>query len=176
MPARGRILLFVLAALLGTLLAWGVLRAAAGEFGPGGERTRDEAAPNQPAISFIDSPTASCSLPVSGTGDCYVSWNYIYVTAGTSQYIISSTISIDNRLRASYSGFFQNYLYVPASMNGQGFRVTCGVPGSGGKPDLGRSYSYIVRARETGGLKAANYGTVYCPADQVRTFLPFLKK
>jgi hypothetical protein len=120
-----------------------------------------------PDISFIDSPTATCYRPDQHKDTCYIDWGYLYVTASSSQYIISMTVSIDNRLRAYHSGFFQTYMYVPADMFSPGFRVTCGPPGSGGNPKLGSAHSYTLRARETGGLSAANYGTVYCPADVV---------
>ena len=123
--------------------------------------------PSAPLISFIDSPSATCYLPVPHTNTCYIQWQYLNVTASTSQYIISTTVSISNGIRAYYSGFFQTSMYIPGDMQSPGFRVACGVPGSGGKPDFGKSYPYIIRARETGGLKAANYGTVFCPADVV---------
>ena len=32
---------------------------------------------------------------------------------------------------------------------------------------LGKTYAYTVRSRETGGLSAANYGSVTCPSDVV---------
>ena len=120
-----------------------------------------------PLITTIDGPTAQCYRPEQYTNDCYIRWQYLNVTASTSQYIISMTVSIDNRIRAYYSGFFQSAMYVPSDMQKPGFHVACGLPGAGGNPGLGQAYSYIVRARETGGLKAANYGTVYCPADVV---------
>ena len=131
--------------------------------------------PLAPLISFIDSPSATCYLPVPHTNACYIQWQYLNVTASTSQYIISMTVSISNEIRAYYSGFFQTSMYIPGDMQSPGFRVACGEPGSGGKPEFGMAYPYIVRARETGGLKAANYGTVYCPADTIRLYLPIVK-
>jgi hypothetical protein len=86
------------------------------------------------------------------------------------------TLMIDGRLRAYHGGFFQTYMDIPGDLYAQGFKVTCGMPGSGGVPGLGKSYSYIIRAAETGGLKSANYGSVYCPADVVRVLLPLTKK
>jgi hypothetical protein len=132
-----------------------------------------QADPNAPAISFIDSPTATCYRPVHETSDaCYIEWSYMYVTASTSQYIISMTVEIDGRKRAYYSGFFQTSMYVPGDIHLPGFKVSCGVPGSNPIPGLGKSYSYTIRARETGGLGAANYGTVTCPAGPNKIFLP----
>ena len=131
-----------------------------------GQRER-QGDPNAPLISFIDSPSATCYQPVRHTDICYVQWQYLNVTASSSQYIISMTVEIDGKFRAYYGGFFQTSMYIPGDMSAPGFRVTCGPPGAGGNPSLGSAYSYTLRARETGGLKAANYGTVYCPADIV---------
>jgi hypothetical protein len=129
-----------------------------------------------PTISFIDSPSATCFLPASGTGACYIQWDYLYVTAASGSYVISMTVAIDNRIRAYHSGFFQSWMYIPEDMTAPGYKVACGAPGSGGTAGLGKTYAYTIRARETGGLSAANYGSVTCPADVVRVFLPLIQK
>ena len=114
----------------------------------------------QPTISFIDSPSAACYQPDSSRNNCYVTWSYLYVSAGASQYIISMTVSIDNRLAAHHAGFFQTSMYVPGDQYGRGFKVACGPHGADG---LGNTYAYTLRALETGGLAAANFGSVRCP-------------
>jgi len=183
-----------LASLVGLAFAWGAVRAAgiaqssapqpppttstptalfdAPQVSPedaahGSDRQRDPASSNAPDISFIDSPSATCYLPRPGTDTCYITWNYLNVSASTSQYIISMTVNIDNHMRAYIAGFFQTGMYVPGDIFGKGFRVACGTPGSGSVPDYGKQYQYTIRARETGGLGAANYGTVTCPGDYV---------
>ncbi len=171
-----------LAVVLGTLVARG---APGSQAAPPATATpvsidlpRREVSGNveSPAISFIDSPSAMCYRPVAGTGACYIQWNYLYVTANSGSYVISMTVAIDNRLRAYHAGFFQSSMYIAGDMTAPGFRVTCGAPGSGGIAGLGRAYSYEIRARETTGLSAANYGSVTCPADVVRVLLPFVQK
>jgi hypothetical protein len=127
----------------------------------------------QPTISFIDSPSASCYRAVPNTGQCYIQWSYLYVSASTSQYVISMTVEIDSRLRAYHAGFFQTYMYIPSEMHGDGFQVTCGKPGTDG---FGNAYTYTLRARETGGLSAANYGSVTCPGDLAKVFMPIVSK
>ena len=183
-----------LASLVGLAFAWGAVRAAViaqssapqpppaaptptalfdvpqvspEEAAPGSDRQRDPSNPDAPAISFIDSPSATCYLPRPGTDACYITWNYLNVSASTSQYIISMTVNIDNHMSAYIAGFFQTAMYVPGDIFGKGFRVACGTPGSGSVPNYGKQYQYTIRARETGGLKAANYGSVTCPSDQV---------
>jgi len=144
------------------------------QIGEGPEPPRREA--NAPDISFIDSQNPTCQLPTPGTGVCYINWGYLYVTATSPQYIISMTVSINGNIQAYNSGFFQTYMYIPGDFYAPGFRVTCGLPGASGVPGRGNSYSYTIRARETGGLSAANYGSVTCPADVVRVFIPVAKK
>lgn len=132
---------------------------------------REVASPN---ISFITSDSATCSRPNPGSGVCYIQWQYLNVTAASGSTIISMTVSIDNQMRAYHTGFFQGSMTIPHGMTGPGYKVTCGYPQ--GEVDLGNSYSYIVRARETSGLAATNYGSVTCPADVVRVYLPMVRK
>lgn len=127
-----------------------------------------------PDISFIQSDSATCSRSRPGSGICTIEWNNLYVTAASGSYIISMTVSINNQMRAYHGGFFQNNIYIPASMTGHGYRVTCGYPQ--GNAGLGNAYSYTIRARETSGLTAANYGSVTCPADIVKIYLPAVLK
>jgi hypothetical protein len=132
-----------------------------------GENTREVSPPSSeapvPLISFIDSPGASCYQPNSAQNICYINWYYISVTADPN-YMVYMNVLINDRLVARYHGFFQTSMFIPFNMNGGGFRVTCGSPGSGGNPEMGRAYSWTIRAEDTATLKAANYGTVYCPA------------
>ncbi len=146
---------------------------AAGEPTPQRER---QGGPDAPEISFIDSPAPTCYQSVAGAETCYIEWEYLQVNAASPQYIVSMTVSIAGRLRAYYGGFFQTSMFVPAKMQKPGFQVVCGPPGASGIPGLGFQYNYEIRARETGGLKAANYGAVTCPAGIYKSFLPGLLK
>jgi hypothetical protein len=131
---------------------------------------------DSPAISFIDSPSPTCSRPAPGTGACYIQWQHLSVTAAAGSNIISMTVSIDNDMRAYHGGFFQTSMTIPAQMTAPGYRVTCGLPGSGGLSDWGNIYSYQIRARDTAGLSAANFGSVRCPADTVTVYLPLVMR
>src|SRR3972149_549387 len=163
-----------LAGVLGTLVAHGTpepqaaLLATATSVSADLPRREVSGNVESPAISFIDSPSPMCYRPVAGTGACYIQWNYLYVTADSGSYVISMTVTIDNRLRAYHSGFFQSSMFIPGDMTAPGYRVTCGAPGSGGTAELGKTYTYALRARETTGLTAANFGSVTCPADLVK--------
>jgi hypothetical protein len=121
-------------------------------------------APDQPLIGFIDSPTAACVQPDQNKNECFVNWYYLSVSADPS-YMITMTVKLNEfGFVGRYSGFFQTSMYVPFNMNPQGYRVTCGALGAGGDPSWGKAYAYTIRARDSAGLKSANYGTAYCPA------------
>lgn len=153
--------------------SWGMIRDASAASSrpvfsddpiPARERQSD---PDAPQISFIDSPTAQCVQLERYKDTCYIQWYALQVAASSPAYVISMTVAIDDRLRANYSGFFQSSMFVPAGFHSPGFRVACGPPGASGKPNLGETYPYILRARDSNGLSAANYGSVTCPADTV---------
>jgi hypothetical protein len=139
-------------------------QAVAGDDSGAGQPLRESDGGGSPLISFIDSPTSTCYQDPEAYDTCYVEWAFLHVTASTSQYILRMTVEIDGRLRAVYSGFFQGSMTVPSDMHDAGFKVACGEAGAGGDPELGAAYAFTIRAEETGGLTAANYGTVYCPA------------
>ena len=109
---------------------------------------------------------------MASVNTCYITWHHLSGTASDSQYVVSMTISIDNRLRAYHAGFFQTSMYVPGDMYGPGFQVTCGPQGAAG---MGSTYAYTLRARETGGLSAANYGSVTCPGVNL-VYLPAVRR
>jgi len=120
--------------------------------------------PQQPAISFIDSPTATCYQPDPAVDACYLNWYYLSVSASPN-YMITMTVTLNAFGPVAHmQGFFQTSMYAPYNMFGRGFKVACGAPGAGGDPQLGNAYAYTIRARDSAGLGAANYGTTYCPS------------
>jgi len=119
----------------------------------------------QPSISFIDSPSATCYQPDSTKDACYLNWYYMSVSASPN-YMITMTVSVAPLgYVANVQGFFQTSMYIPYNMLGPGFKVACGELNAS-TPGLGNAYAYTIRARDSAGLKSANYGTVYCPAYQ----------
>lgn len=124
--------------------------------------------------SDLQGDSAICYRPINASGDCYIRWQQISVSAPASAYVISMTVVIDSRMRAYHAGFFQTAMYVPGDMVGRGFRVNCGAPGSGGVPGFGRSYDYILRARYTDSSTSSSRGAALCPADIVPAYLPLV--
>jgi len=123
-----------------------------------------EPAPNAPNIGFIDSPTVACYQPDPGQDACYINWYYLQVNASPN-YMIAMTVTLNTiGPVARYGGFFQTSMYVPFNMHDRGFKVACGALGAGGQANLGNAYAWTINARDSSNLKAANYGTAYCPA------------
>jgi hypothetical protein len=101
---------------------------------------------NQPLIGFIDSPTAACVQPDPAKDECFINWYYMAVTADPN-YMITMTVKLnDFGFVGRFNGFFQNSMYVPHSMNPQGYKVSCGALNSGGNPSWGEAYAYTIRA------------------------------
>lgn len=128
-------------------------------------RRETEATPERPFISFIDSPTTTCYGPLEAVDVCYIQWSSLSVSATSPQHMERMTVAIDGRVRAVYAGFFQTSMYVPPEMHAEGFKVACGSAGASGDADSGFHYPVEIKARESGGLTAANYGTAICPAE-----------
>lgn len=120
----------------------------------------------QPNISFIESPSATCYQPDPGQDQCFLTWYYLSVNGG-SNYMITMTLSLNNTGPVAHTqGFFQTSMYIPYSMLGDGVQVACGALGAGGNPQLGNAYGYTIRARDSSGASSANYGLAFCPAYQ----------
>jgi len=137
---------------------------AASDAEPSSIQRQQPAEEASPRISVIQSPTPSCHYSSEIYDRCLINWEFHSVNAGAGASMLRLTIEIDGRLRAVHAGFFQSSMTVPGDMHGEGFAVPCGDLGAGGDPDLGNAYSYVIRAQDSTGLTAANFGTVRCPA------------
>jgi hypothetical protein len=105
--------------------------------------------------------------------DCGISWQYASVTASPN-YIIAMRFIVDGKLAFQVQGFFQTSMYVADEAFRGYIHVKCGKPGTNPDPVptpdptgpsylYGNVYSYIIQARDSANMKAANYGVVYCP-------------
>lgn len=135
-----------------------------------GENVREAWAPPGAAdgetpeiINTYTTQTAYCYQPNPAKNECFINWYSNYVDAAPDNMrLITTTIS--SKIVARYGGFFQSNIYTNYAMAGQGYLVECGALGSGGKPTLGKGYSWGVTALDATGTWIGHYGTVYCPA------------
>lgn len=120
--------------------------------------------PQSPLISFIDSPSPTCYQPNPGRDECYLNWYFMSVSAAPATYMLTMTVTLNDFGPVAHTqGFFQSSMYIPYNMLGDGFKVACGPLGAGGNPTLGNAYQYTIRARDSNGQLASNFGTVRCP-------------
>ena len=123
----------------------------------------------QPLITFIDSPNVQCIHPDPRQDACFVNWGYSSVSASPN-YMIAMWISLNGKVVARIGGFFQTSMSVSASNMSPGYRLPCGPPvddpadPATPKKQVGNSYSWDIKAKDSANLSAANYGTVTCPA------------
>ena len=136
----------------------------------GDERPLRAAEQAQPQI---DAPAPTCYRPQEFTDVCYIEWASLSAAAVTPSYLISMSVSVDDRLRLYSVGFFQTGIQLAPDMFGPGFKVACGLPGASGDPALGATHTYEIRTRDSSSAYNAASGTVTCPAGAMsRTFLP----
>ncbi len=167
--------ILVVALLLGLLSAGGEQPLRAEEQPPPSGAANAEVRPpagaatplDAAAAPTLDAPSPTCYRAQEYTDICYIEWAYIQASTVTPNYMVSTTVALDNRPRASVSGFFQSSIYLPAQMFGRGFQVACGTPGAGGNPSLGGTHTYAIHVRDTiGGVNTAT-GSIACPADVI---------
>ncbi len=139
---------------------------------PAGNLSPPSAAAEAPTVGFIDSPSPTCVQPDPRKDECRVSWGDTTVSADAGSYMTDMWFVLNGRVTSRVRGFFQADIVIPSSLHARGYRVPCGAPvddtSSCTAPctplKVGTSYPWAVRARESTGLRAANYGTVTCPA------------
>lgn len=122
-------------------------------------------------ISLITSSSPFCYQVNPVANRCLVNWEVLRVTTAAPAYMDVMTVTIDSRVRAVYRGFFSRTIDASSVMQGTGFIVPCGAFGAGGDPNTGLKHGFTIRARDTDGLKSANYGIFTCPGVRL-VYLP----
>ncbi len=134
------------------------------------------AAPDaQPAnVPIIYTLTPTCYQPVPEENACYINWSYMDVASDPSysSYIVAISITVGNRLRARYGGFFQTVAYLEPGLRGAGLKVACGPRGADG---WGNTYAWQVSASNTNGLGTSIGDSIRCPGTTLE-FLPSIRR
>jgi hypothetical protein len=101
------------------------------------------------SISSIQTRSPYCYQPDRERNECFLGFEYHFVSTTASMRHLQITIGgkrvIEDR------AFFQTNLFIGISEAGRpGYRVACGLSGSGGDPDplIGQRYSFQIREPE----------------------------
>jgi hypothetical protein len=116
-----------------------------------------------------------CVQVASVPGVCQINLRSI-AASGSGGSLLGVTVGISGKLRARFNTFFENDVNMTASMLGGGFRVTCGLPGSGGLSGLGRVYSVTISTVVSSGSSLTDTSNVACPAYKRMIYLPIIRR
>jgi hypothetical protein len=121
----------------------------------------------------MSNPTCIEARPASGA--CTIQINSLSAS-GSDPSFSRVEVLVNGKLRVFMGGFFESTAYLSFPMESGGLEVACGGLGEGGLANYGRSYSVAANAYMADGTSASDSMTVFCPAYDGRTYLPFLQR
>lgn len=131
-------------------------------------------ASSQAGVSLtVSNPTCTQAKDIAGT--CYL--NLRYLNASSSDPTFSHVeISVDGKVRAFYSTFFESSVYVGNAMQGKGLQVKCGLPNASGDPLYGQQYQVVITAFLADVPSVTDTANVNCPYFLGKNLLPVVTK
>lgn len=120
---------------------------------------------SEKAISTIQTRSPYCFQADRDRNECVIGFESHDVSTTASMRELQ--ITVDGRRVVEDRAFFQNSLFIGLNQVGRpGYRVPCGLSGSGGDPDplIGQRYNYQIRAEDSDGTSSQNFGSIGCPA------------
>lgn len=131
-----------------------------------GDMQRTRTPPLAPqALGFIATESPHCIQLDPAVDACYI--NFQFNGVSSDQYVTEFTVAVNGLIALRAYGFFQGAFSLPRNSLGDlGVRVACGRTGASGDVDplVGLRHPFTIRARDSAGLNAANYGVIGCPA------------
>ena len=134
---------------------------------------RAQAVPSSSVSIALSNP--ACVQVRSTSGACSIQFNYV-IASGSDSTFSRLEILVNSKLRVYMPGFFESFAYLTHSMLPGGLMVACGRSNAGGSPDYGQAYTLTANAYMADGTSATDSTTVFCPAYDGETFMPWLKK
>jgi hypothetical protein len=136
------------------------------------------ALPGEPARADQQAVTLSASNPYCvqsspATGACIINFRYLSASDPAFNHL---EISIDGKVRAYMTAFFETSVYLNYAMLGDGLQVACGSPNASGIPGYGRQYVISLTAYATGSPAITDTAVVNCPYFEGKNFLPVVSK
>jgi hypothetical protein len=128
----------------------------------------------QAAITLnLSNPT--CTQVKTNSGRCSI--NLLSLSANSSDPTFSHVeITIDGKVRANYTTFFESSINVNYAMLGDGLQVSCGRPNAGGDPSYGNQYQVVVTAYLADIPTLTDTANVYCPYFSSKYLMPLVSK
>jgi hypothetical protein len=117
------------------------------------------------ALGFIATESPHCIQLDPAVDACYI--NFQFNGVSSDQYVTEFTVAVNGLIAMRAYGFFQGAFSLPRNSLGDlGLRVACGRTGASGDADplVGLRHPFTIRAKDSAGQNAANYGAIGCPA------------
>ena len=130
---------------------------------------------SSPANISMTLSNPTCRQAKTSSGTCVI--NLRSLNANSDDPTFSHVeISINGKVRAYYSAFFESSVNANNAMLGNGLQVPCGLPNAGGDPNSGYIYHVVVSAYLAGGPAIIDSANVTCPYIASTNLLPFIRK
>ncbi len=132
----------------------------------GGQVTADS---TQAVTLAVSNPY--CVQSSTQNGVCTINVRSVSASS-TDSSLTRLEISIDGKVRVRMQTFFENSAYLSEPMLGEGLKVPCGGPGSGGAAGFGQVYSVGLIGYSTSSSPISDTANVTCPFYQGFVYLP----
>ncbi len=116
-----------------------------------------------------------CVQTALKSGTCLIKLRYAQAST-TDMSFSHIEVSINGKVRAYVSGFFENSAYLDTSMLGGGLQVACGRQNVSGIPDMGQEYTVGLTAFATDSSSLVDTANVICPYYEGKVYLPIIRK
>ena len=142
-----------------------LLLAFAVPFAPRAFATETVGPASAKALSPIATRAPYCFQADPERDECVIGFENHQVTSTTN--LVKLQITVGGRRVVEDRAFFQSSLFLGFSHIGRpGYKVACGLSGSGGDSDplIGQRYNFQIFADDSDGASTQNFGTIGCPA------------
>ena len=128
---------------------------------------------SSPQATTLTVSNPYCSLVTPSTGACYINIRYL---SASDPLLTHVEITVNGKVRAYMTGFFETSAALSAGMLNDGLQVVCGKPNVSGIPNLGYQYSVGISVYANGSPTTTDTAVVTCPAFEAKINLPFIKR
>jgi hypothetical protein len=128
-----------------------------------------------PTVTTLTVNNPTCAQLQVATNACVIKIRSISASS-TDPLFSHVEISVNGKLRAHLSAFFEQNIYLISAMLAEGLQVSCGLPGASGDAAFGNQYSVGISAHITGSPPIVDVANVTCPYYVSKSFLPLTNR